>query len=431
MGDARVTSRSNVNFREHVILLVSILPKYHWRHHRIIATLTKRYHSAYQVLEREDGKPVNMHPIDPQALGKGRAHQRRDENTILHPSPSHQREATVQGEEREQLFQTVWETATDAMVLSDPDGIVLTANPAYYQLYGYTPEEVVGKDFAIIFPEAQRQRARQRYQEVFRDPIISPPIESSVIRADGTERLVESSYSFIAHDGTRMAMLSIVRNITDRKRLEELNYKQTQELAILRERQRLARELHDSVSQLLFGIGLSAQMAREALDETETVQALDAISRIDQYIKAAKAETRLLLYELRPELLEAEGLVSALSKHVAFLSVAHRLQVNGSLDEEPEVPFQVKQTLYRIALEALHNVVKHADASVITLRLACEREALVLEVRDNGKGFDTTRSFAGRLGLLSIQERVAAINGTLSIESGPGRGAILVVSVPF
>jgi PAS domain S-box-containing protein len=354
---------------------------------------------------------MNTQPMHPQASGEGRAQ--------------------MQEEQSEQLFQTVWETAIEAMVLSDPDGIVLIANPAYYRLYGYTPEEVLGKDFAIIFPEAQRQWARQRYQERFRSPIIRPPAESSVIRADGTERLVESSYSFITQDGTRMAMLSIVHDITERKRLEELNYEQAQELAISRERQRLARELHDSISQLLFGIGLSVQMAREALDETETVQALDAISRIDQYVKAAKAEMRTLLYELRPELLEAEGLVSALSKHVAFLSDAHRLQVNMSLDEEPEVPLQVKQTLYRIALEALHNVVKHADASVITLRLACEHEALALEVRDNGKGFDTTRGFAGQLGLRSIQERVAAINGTFSIESGPGQGATLVVSVPF
>jgi PAS domain S-box-containing protein len=124
-------------------------------------------------------------------------------------------------QESERRFQAVWEAASDAMALSTPDGIVLAANPAYYQLYGYTPEEVIGHNFSLIFPKEQREWAQELYNYIFQSPTIGPPIETTIVRADGTERIVESSYSFLTKNGARTAMLSIVRDITERKKTEE------------------------------------------------------------------------------------------------------------------------------------------------------------------------------------------------------------------
>ena len=136
------------------------------------------------------------------------------------PSAAHQylEEAYQESERR---FQAVWEAATDAMALSTPDGIVLAANPAYYRLYGYTPEEVIGHDFSLIFPKEQREWAQELYNYIFQSPTIGPAVEAVIVRADGTERIVESSYSFLTQMGTRTAMLSIVRDITERKKTEE------------------------------------------------------------------------------------------------------------------------------------------------------------------------------------------------------------------
>lgn len=123
--------------------------------------------------------------------------------------------------ESEQLFHVVWEFLSDAMALSAPDGTVVTANPAYFHLYGFTQEEVIGKHFSIIFPEEQRATARELYDYMFRSPAISPVVVTPVRRADGTERFVESRYTFLSHEGQRIGMLSVVRDITEQKRGEE------------------------------------------------------------------------------------------------------------------------------------------------------------------------------------------------------------------
>ena len=112
-------------------------------------------------------------------------------------------------QESERLFRAIWEHTTDAMALSIADGTVFVANPAYYCLYGLKPEEVIGKNFATIFPKEQQQWAQVLYERMFTSATISPSIETPVIRGDGTERFVEASYTFITDQGQRIAMLSI------------------------------------------------------------------------------------------------------------------------------------------------------------------------------------------------------------------------------
>jgi PAS domain S-box-containing protein len=132
----------------------------------------------------------------------------------------------------ERLFRAVWEYASDAMALSTPDGTVFAANPAYFHLYGFPPEEVIGKHFSIIFPEEQRKAAHELYDYIFQSPTLGPPFVGPIRRADGTERFVESRYNFISHRGQRIAMLSIVRDITERKRVEEALWVSEEKLRI-------------------------------------------------------------------------------------------------------------------------------------------------------------------------------------------------------
>src|SRR5438067_6881918 len=107
------------------------------------------------------------------------------------------------------------------MAISTADGIVQAANPAYYRLYRLSPEQINGKDFSVIFPSEQRESTMNLYNYVFSSPTSSSKFEDPVIRGDGTERIVEASYSFLMQDGKRIAMLSIVRDITERKKAEE------------------------------------------------------------------------------------------------------------------------------------------------------------------------------------------------------------------
>ena len=206
-------------------------------------------------------------------------------------------------------------------------------------------------------------------------------------------------------------------------------YEQAQELAAVEERQKLARELHDSVSQSLYGIALGAHSARTLL-ERDPVRVAQPLEYILSLAKAVLAEMRALIFELRPESLETEGLVSAISKQAAAVQARHEVPIETELCEEPDLPLPVKQELYRVAQEALHNTVKHAEASRVQVRLDRTAEAIIVEVRDNGRGFDPAGSFPGHLGLRSMQERVSHLGGALSIESAPGEGTTIRAQVP-
>src|SRR5579859_6235697 len=138
---------------------------------------------------------------------------------------------------------------------------------------------------------------------------------------------------------------------------------------------------------------------------------------------------RGLIFELRPESFASEGLITALTKQVVVLRTRYKLTVDAQLGEEPALSLERKHALYRIAQEALHNIVKHAHASMVLLRLDRQDDELVLEIRDDGRGFDPTGPFPGHLGLCSMQERVAKVNGTFNIESKAGQGTCIRVQV--
>ncbi len=206
-------------------------------------------------------------------------------------------------------------------------------------------------------------------------------------------------------------------------------YEQAQELASLQERQRLARELHDSVSQVLYGIGLGAHTAQEALD-CDLEQAKASLEYVISLTEAGLAEMRALIFELRPESLEVEGLVAALTKQVAVLQTRYQMHVDVSLDTEPDLSLELKHTLYRIAQEALHNIIKHARASTVLLQLAQQDNTVSLQVCDNGRGFDPADPCPGHFGVSSMRERALKMGGTFTIESAPEQGTAIDVRIP-
>ncbi|MFO7538993.1 MAG: GAF domain-containing protein [Chloroflexota bacterium] len=219
-------------------------------------------------------------------------------------------------------------------------------------------------------------------------------------------------------------------------------YEQAQQLAALQERQRLARELHDSVSQALYGIALGARTARTLLGRQEAAEQLpalltDPLDYVLSLAEAGLAEMRALIFELRPESLATEGLMTALSKQTAALQARHHLTIETDLASEPDLPLNTKEALYRVAQEALNNVVKHARAQTVTVKLWCEEtaaateseSAVYLEIQDDGVGFDPAGPFPGHLGLHSMRERVERLGGELRLESAPGAGTRLWVRI--
>jgi signal transduction histidine kinase len=207
-------------------------------------------------------------------------------------------------------------------------------------------------------------------------------------------------------------------------------HERSRELSTIEERKRLARELHDSVTQTLFSIGLTAEAAA-ALLESEPARAREELAELQNLTREALREMRSLIFELRPAELETEGLAAALRKHVEVLRRVYPQEIECSVDGERRLPAPVEKGLLRIAQEALANALRHAGAGRVSLTLDASDSAVSVRVSDDGHGFDpveaATRS--RRLGLTSMRERAEALGGELAISSAPGQGTIVEVRV--
>ena len=208
--------------------------------------------------------------------------------------------------------------------------------------------------------------------------------------------------------------------------------RQAEQLAVLEERQRLARELHDSVTQSLYSVTLYANAAALALAAGKGEVAAGYLSELQETAREGMRDMRLLIFQLHPPVLEAEGLVAALQTRLAAVEDRAGLQTQFRVEGERRLPIAIEEDLYWIAQEALNNVRKHAAAQHVTVHLRFTAMSVLLEVIDDGVGFDlqAVRSEGrGSGGLRSIAERTERLGGRLTHESGPGQGTRLAVEV--
>ncbi len=208
-------------------------------------------------------------------------------------------------------------------------------------------------------------------------------------------------------------------------------YERARELSIVEERARLARELHDAVAQKLFGLRLTAQAAAVLVDR-DPERARGELRAVAELASEALAELRTVVVELRPAALADDGLAQTLRKQAQVLDRAHPASVTFSARDVPALPPGQEEALLRIAQEALHNALRHADASVVAVSLRGDGAGAVLTVADDGRGFDVAAAGRGgrRLGLASMRERAQSVGARLTITSTPGEGVRVRVEAP-
>lgn len=211
--------------------------------------------------------------------------------------------------------------------------------------------------------------------------------------------------------------------------IEEQQVAATQAQAVLEERHRLARDLHDSVTQALYGVTLHSQAARRLLLAGDTAGAGDALAVLQETAQEALDEMRLLIFELRPPILEQVGLEMALQSRLSAVEGRANLHTKLIAEGVADLPAAVEQGLYRIAQEALNNTLKHANARQVSVRLIRRADRVSLEVHDDGDGFEPAARPNGGLGLDGIAERVTQLGGTLTVESAPGAGTLVHVEI--
>jgi signal transduction histidine kinase len=208
-------------------------------------------------------------------------------------------------------------------------------------------------------------------------------------------------------------------------------FEASRELSVIEERNRLARELHDAMTQNLFSLSLTAEAA-SGLVRTDPGRAEAEIDRVRELARETQAELRSLVFELRPPRLETDGLVATIRKDLEVLGRAHGLKADVRVHRKPELDSAVEIELYRIVQEALNNAVRHARAESVAVDVDAPDGMVTITVRDDGVGFDpAARAIRERrLGLTSMRERAEALGGTLTVETAPRSGTTVRVEVP-
>ncbi|SDC31175.1 GAF domain-containing sensor histidine kinase [Streptomyces prasinopilosus] len=208
-------------------------------------------------------------------------------------------------------------------------------------------------------------------------------------------------------------------------------YERSRELTIAEERSRLAHELHDAVSQKLFSLRLTAQAAARLVDRDPS-RAKGELQQVAALAAEAAEELRAAVVELRPAALDEDGLVATLRTQVQVLDRAHSARVTFTARGVRALPATQEEAVLRVAQEALHNALRHAEADHVDVTLERRGNGAVLRVADDGKGFDpeTVRRAGRHLGLVSMRDRSNGVGGGLTVESAPGKGATIEMEVP-
>jgi signal transduction histidine kinase/ligand-binding sensor domain-containing protein len=231
-------------------------------------------------------------------------------------------------------------------------------------------------------------------------------------------------------DATDLAVLQLLAHQAGVAIENARLYGQAQEAAVLAERNRVARDLHDSVTQSLYSLTLMAEAGQRMIKARDLARVESNQARVSEIAQQALQEMRLFVYELRPLTME-EGLAGALEHRLEAVERRAGMEARLVVEGECSVPGPVQEELYRIAHEALNNALKHAKASAVTVTLRTQPDGTYLEVRDNGRGFDpAAASRSGGMGLSTMQERAARVGGRTTIQSAPGQGTSVQVIAP-
>jgi PAS domain S-box-containing protein len=332
--------------------------------------------------------------------------------------------------ESEGRYRFLIENAPDVVFATDAGGRLTFVSDALERMAGWRPEEVVGQPYTKIVDAASAASDESRWMALRAEPSIKQIALQSLKRPDGSLVPVEiSAIGIVDENGEFAGIHGSSRDISERIRLERELRRQAGELAAGEERAHLARELHDSVTQALFSMTLVSRSIEMLLDR-DVATARTHLTQLRELQREALAEMRALIFELRPGNLEQDGLTRALRTHTAALQGRIGLPVVVESSLKDRLPLTIEEVLYRIAQEALHNVVKHAGARQVRVELDRAGSSVRLRVQDDGKGFDPRAVPDGHLGLTGMRARADRIGATFTCRSEPGNGTTIEVIVP-
>lgn len=338
-------------------------------------------------------------------------------------------------------LQSLFTMAPDGVVVAGPNGRVLTANARAQQLFGYSPQELLGLQLEALMPdnrESSHAERRETWPRASVARLVSPIQELHGVRRDGSEFAAEIVLGPLQFKN-EACTIAIVRDITERKKLERERAEQEQRFRDLSrrlvevqetERRRLSRELHDRTSPNLAAIRINLKMLDDLLSVAGTADVRALLDDTAALIAETTTSIREISSDLRPTVLDDGGLVPAVTGYAQqFMKrTGIAVQVEAEESRGPLRP-AVQSSLFRIVQEALTNCAKHAKATRATIRLCRDSDRVSLVIADNGVGFDPETSNTSGLGVLTMRERAEFVGGSFSLEAKPGAGTRVEVTI--
>ena len=336
----------------------------------------------------------------------------------------------------EERYRELFENAKDAIYVHDLSGRYTSVNRAAERLSGFTREEILGKHFSnFVLPRDLKHVRTNLCRKL--DEENETIYEVDMVRRDGQRVPVEISSRLIYENGVAVGVQGVARDVTERKRSQDALRTFSQRLIQAQEieREKIARELHDEIGQVLTAVRINLQSVQHSCGTHETVPRLDeSIGIVDE----ALGRVRELSIELRPALLDDLGLRVALRWYVDRYSQRTGIaaEVLNGFEDDTRLPRELETACFRIAQEALTNVARHAQAVSVSVQLERFRERVLLTIMDDGVGFNIddlrkSASAASALGLRGMEERALAVGGYIEIDSGSGRGTRIRATFPF
>ncbi|HEU0253760.1 MAG TPA: PAS domain S-box protein [Pyrinomonadaceae bacterium] len=347
------------------------------------------------------------------------------------------KQAEVALRESEERYRELFENARDAIYVHDLEGNYISINRAAERLSGFKRDEIIGHNFIEFVAPDHIRHVRENFCSKLAKKG-ETTYEVDVIAKDGRRVPVEVSSRAIYENGILVGVQGMARDITERKIAQDTLQMFSRQLIEAQEdeRRRIARELHDQIGQVLTAVKMSLHSVQQVCEASEARSYVkDNIEAVDEALRLV----RDLSVDLRPPVLDDLGLATALRWYVDRYARRTGLHVQLKIDlpdQGERFSREFETACFRIAQEALTNVVRHAGASRIVLKLSRHRKVLVLSIKDNGVGFDLDRlrkraARAATLGLVGMQERAHAAGGMVEIKSEIAKGTEVKFRLPL
>jgi len=339
----------------------------------------------------------------------------------------------------DERFRLMVESVRDyAIFMLDPGGHVVSWNRGAQRLKGYRAPEILGQHFSRFYPEDDIERGKPDQELLVAAAETRLEDEGWRVRKNGTRFWANVVITALRDQtGTLRGFAKVTRDVTERKRAEELRARLTRQLMVAQdaERRRIARELHDETGQALTGllVGLRTIERSQTIEEaTEMAQQLRGVAT------QSLADVRRLAQGLHSSILDDVGLSAAVTRYVEEFARLHGIVVAAEIGlDSDHLPLLVQTTLYRVLQEALTNVAKHSGGRRVSIRLAREKAVIELRVQDDGTGIKRRKvptraelSHRRGLGLQGMRERVALLGGSVRVDSEPGVGTTVTARIP-